>query len=401
MADRLVTYLKLHQPRRPKLPAQPIPRDLPVEEWGDWIFDETMNRFCLEKLARLSYHPATDLFLDLVEEGFCLGIGLSWTFLEQVRQWDMPLYAKLRRLLSHPNVEPVGVEPYHSFLFFLDIERFVERMKWAKEQLADFAEKPVRITDTTEMFMSNDLYYALAQAGFDAVLMDGRDWVMEWRQSSYLYHAESSPKIFCRHNSLSNDIGLRFSDRNWNGFPLLSDTYASWIGEATGDLILVGWDFETFGQRHTKTSGIFEFMRRLPEDLKVRGVFSMTPSQALEELKDESRSLHLPAFPCTWAGNGGAEYFIGNDLQQAVFQLMHHAYNKARLTQVPRLVDLAMQLLMSDNLRTLQWAPYSGTEAEIQDVYKQFIQACDDQVHLEKVVRAAKPPADLKAVLTG
>jgi alpha-amylase len=297
-------------------------------------------------------------------------------------------------------VEPIGIEPYHSFLFLIDIERFIERMQWARDQLSEFAGKPVRLTDTTEMFMSNDLYYALMEAGFEGVMMDGRDWVMEWRQASYLYHAEPSPKIFCRHYSLSDDVGLRFSDRNWEFYPLSADMYASWIGEAMGDMIFLAWDFETFGERHSLDSGIFEFMRGLPESLKVRGVVSMTPSQAMDELKDESRSLHLPAFPCTWAGNGGAEFFVGKEVQNAVFQLMHHAYNKAQLTRNSELLDLATWLLMSDNLLTRQWwqpaddkaevsyfrprAEWSSESSEIvsdlQDVYKYFIQACDAHI---------------------
>jgi alpha-amylase len=410
MADRLVTYVIAHQPRRPKLPAEIIPRDLPPDEWHTRIFDDPMNRFYMEKVARWCYYPAIDMFLNLADKGYCLAVGLSWSLVEQMQQWDPTLLERFKTLLHHPNVEPVGVEPYHSFLFYMDIETFITRMKWARDQLSELAGKPVRITDTTEMFMSNDLYYALGQAGFEGVMIDGREWVMGWRQASYLYHMEPSPKIFCRHFRLSDDVGYRFSNTSWSGWPLIADNYATWIKDSAGDMVFIGWDFETFGEHHNKDSGIFEFMGRLPDALKVRGVHSMTPSQALEELKDESRELPIPQFPGTWAGSGGVEFFLGNGVQQAVFQLMHHAYNKALLTKNPVLIDLAMQLMTSDHLHTLQWWNQSGSEAEVsmyftpdewmtlgsdgivtqvQEVYKQFILACDPHVAIKKPKKAA------------
>ena len=414
MAERLVTYVIAHQPRRPRLPAQVIPKGLPPEEWGDLLFDEPMNRFYFEKVAERCYHPATDMFLELADEGFCLALGLSWSLVEQIERWDPPLLEKFKRLLAHPNVEPVGVEPYHSFLFYMDIERFIDRMKWAREALSDLAGKPVRLTDTTEMFMSNELYYALGKAGFEAVMIDGREWVMEWRQASYLYQMETSPKIFCRHFQLSDDVGYRFSNKSWPGWPLTADNYASWIREAHGDMVFIGWDYETFGEHHDTGTGIFEFMRHLPHHLKVRGVHSMTPSQALSELSDESRTLPLPVFPGTWAGSGGVEFFLGNAVQQAVFQLMHHASNKALLTKDKEILDLALWLMTSDNLHTLQWWSQSGSEAEVsayftpqewwslgtdgivsqvQEVYKNFIRACDEHVPPPKPKRATRTKA--------
>ncbi len=77
MADNLVVYTIIHQPRRPRLPAYPIPDDASVEELESWLFDDTLNKFYLQKVARYCYHPASELFLDLVEKGLRLSIGFS------------------------------------------------------------------------------------------------------------------------------------------------------------------------------------------------------------------------------------------------------------------------------------------------------------------------------------
>ena len=65
-------------------------------------------------------------------------------------------------------------------------------MQRGLQRLRELAE-PARIADTAEMFMSNDLYYALARAGFEVVMIDGRQSELGWRQASYLYDYEPSP----------------------------------------------------------------------------------------------------------------------------------------------------------------------------------------------------------------
>jgi alpha-amylase len=59
------------------------------------------------------------------------------------------------------------------------------------------------------------------------------------------------------------------------------------------------------------------------------------------------------------------EFFLGNEAQQGLFRLMHHAYSKAKLTGDPRIVEIAKWLLQSDNLHLIQWFGRWGSEAEV------------------------------------
>jgi len=300
--------------------------------------------------------------------------------------------------VRQPGVELVAVEPEHSFLFYLDLERFVEELAAYRQRLEALFGVPVRVSDTTEMCMSNDLYFALARVGFDGGLMDGRPWVMGWRESTHLYHQGVDLYLLCRHTDLSDDVGYRFSNRGWSGYPLYADRYADWIRAAPGDFVFLGWDFETFGEHHWAETGIFQFLEALPRELARRGVGFLTASEAIARFRDRAHHLPLPAFPTTWAGDGGMGFFLGNPVQQALFQLMHHAYHKALLTEDPGLVALAIKLAQSDVLHMTQWFGRAGDEAEVslyftprewlalgrdrvvwemQQVYKNFIAACD------------------------
>jgi alpha-amylase len=368
MAENLVTYCVIHQPRRIRLPAQVIPTDTGPAAMAPYMFDDVMNKRYFDKVARWCYHPATEMFLDMLDNGFKLALGFSVSFLWQLRRWDRTLAERFRRLVAHPNCELVGVEPYHSFAFAIDIKLFQREMRRGKAYAEEFFDKEIRVTDTTEMVMNNEIYYALLQAGYRAGMLDGRPWVMEWREPTHLYnHGGRDLALFCRHHELSDDVGYRFSNRTWAGYPLHADTYAANLRRAWGDFVFIGWDYETFGEHHNLDTGIFDFMRSLPAQLTKRGVCCLLPSEAVEMFgKADRPDLPLPEFGTTWAGSGGMEFFLGNTSQQAIFRLMHSVLHKARLTGDRTLVDLALWLLQSDNLHLIQWAGRAGgSEAEV------------------------------------
>jgi alpha-amylase len=365
MATEVVIYTVVHQPRRIKLPAQPIPEGATVEDMMRCAFDERMNERYFRKVAYTCYYPGVEQFLRLVRAGMKLAIGFSVSFLRQAQAWDTALLGRFKELVAEPNVELIGVEPYHSFVFLLDMPLFVQRMDWMRDELERVFGKRPRITDTTEMCMSASIYDGVGRAGFDGAVMDGRPWVMGWREPTHLYHYGGQPRLFCRHLDLSDDVGYRFSNRTWDEWPLTADRYAQWLRAAWGDFVFIGWDFETFGEHHRLDSGIFDFLEHLPGELYQRGAQFMTPGQALDTFGGHAAHLPLPVFPTTWAGSGGMEFFLGNAAQQAVYQLMGHTLSVARLTEDPELVDLALWLAQSDNLHLIQWFGRSGPEAEV------------------------------------
>ncbi|GAC1373915.1 MAG: glycoside hydrolase family 57 protein [Ktedonobacteraceae bacterium] len=392
MVADLAVYTVVHQPRRLKLPAQPVPRGASVEDLTHCLFDERMNERYFRKVAEYSYYPAAHMFLDLVRQGMKLSIGFSLSFVRQAAAWDGALLDLFRELVAHENVELIGVEPYHSFLSLLDLPAFVA---WMKEMVQDleaiFGKRPV-VTDTTAMFMSATLYNALDAAGFRGALMDGHAQVMDWRESTHLYRygeeapfvvpldaqyakrparrggapgepRANSPYLLTRHVTLSEDISYRFSNQSWSGYPLYADSYANWVAATRGDMLLLGWDFETFGEHQHKDSGIFEFMRALPDELARRNVSFYTASELIERHSTHASHLPLPIFPAARASSENTTSFPGNDAQKTIFQLMGDVYGMAKITGHPDLIDLAIWLAQADNLHLIQWYGQSGAEA--------------------------------------
>ncbi len=402
MVANLAIYTVVHQPRRLKLPAQPIPRGATIEDIARCVFDEPVNERYFSQVAASCYYPATRMFLRLVrEQGLRLSIGISLSFVQQAERWEPALLDLLRELIGEENVELIGVDPYHSFLFLLDLPAFVLRMQWMGDEMARIFGKRPAVTDTTEMSMSAAIYNALDTAGFRGALLDGRQWVLEWREPTHLYrysdedslslplsvkrsqytprskrspqkllidnNRESGPYLLARHTQLSDDVGFRFSDTSWSQYPLYADTYARWIAGTPGDVALLGWDYETFGEHHHANSGIFDFLNALPSALAQQGVETSTASDVIDRfaIPGSVHHLPLPIFPTTWAGSGGLDFFTGNAAQQTILQLMGYVYGQARLTENPDLVDLALWLAQSDNLHLIQWFGRSGPEAAV------------------------------------
>ncbi len=396
-ARDVVVFALIHQPRRLRLPAPPPPLGASAATLEPILFDDALNERYFRRVAERCYYPATARFREMVDEGFRLALAISGSFLEQAARWDVALLDRLRELARHPHVELVAIDPAHSLLPLWDIGAFADRTRRGADDLGRvFGERPV-VASTAEMLMSDTIYHALDQAGFQAAFLDGRPRVLEWRMPAYLYHhGRGRMKLFARHHQLSDDVGYRFVHRGWSEWPLLADRYVSWLARHPGRLVVIGWDYEMFGEHLAPETGIFAFLQALPAEARRQGVTFRTPSEVLARYGAESFDLPLPALPVTWAGNGTLDFFLSNDAQWTVFQLIMQAYHRARLAGDPALLDLAFTLAQSDNLYELRWLSAGGPDAavsayftprewqalgpdglvrEIQQVYRHFIAA--------------------------
>ncbi|HEY0756196.1 MAG TPA: hypothetical protein VGD98_19730 [Ktedonobacteraceae bacterium] len=393
MVVDVALYTLVHQPRRLKLPAQPIPRYASLEDITHCLFDERLNAHYLRQAAQTSYYPAARMLLEMVREhGLRLALGFSLSFVRQAERWEPALLDLFRELVNEEGVELVGADPCHSLHCLIDLPTFALRMSWMAEELERLFGKRPTVTDTTEMCMSASIYDALDAAGFRGAFFDGHPSIMQWRASTYLYqygNEQVNPRVLpvpapartagksakrerqgpsymsetlnaeglflltC-HQGLSTDVSQRFSSNAWAGYPLYADAYARWIAQTAGDFVLLNWDFATMGERHSQTTGIFEFVRSLPDQLRQHGVSLRTPSEVIERYAGERvYQLPLPVHPPTWSEMLGLEGNFVREPQRELFQLQRDIYNLARLTEQPDLLDLALWLAQADNFYAL------------------------------------------------
>ena len=69
-----------------------------------YLLDDAMNRRYFEKVARWCYYPACQMFLDMLDEDYKLGLGFSVSFLWQMRLWDAEFAAALPQARRPPQL---------------------------------------------------------------------------------------------------------------------------------------------------------------------------------------------------------------------------------------------------------------------------------------------------------
>ena len=176
-------------------------------------------------------------------------------------------------------------------------------------------------------------------------------------------------KLMLRSYSLSDDIAFRFSDREWPAYPLMAETFAEWLKrvKGNGDVINLFMDYETFGEHQRADTGIFEFMRALPDQvLSDPDLDFLTVSEAAERYPARD-FLNVPGY-ISWADSDrGLSAWLGNDMQKDAFRALYECLGLVKYVNDPALNEDWRRLQTSDHLY------YMGTpHAADGDVHKYF-----------------------------
>lgn len=362
MAARVALYLLAHQPRRLRLPVPPLSGLADPVAVDAALFDDEMNRRYFERVLRKSYRPTLEVLRTMSRRGVRVGLGLSGSLRWQAERWGTDWLHAVDDLVQAGDIEAVATDRTHGFLFYLDLAAFTAQMTAEADAMAQRYGRRPRVADTTEMFLTPGIDLSLRQAGYQAVLADGRPRLLGWRDPTFRYQTPAGLKLLTRHLNLSDDVGYRFSNRSWQHYPLRVETFAGWLRETPGPQVLLAWDFETFGEHHWEDTGIFAFLSALPGALEAAGIEAVSPGQLVDGPAD---LLELPADGVTWAGEGTAEFFFGNAPQQRIFRLMHDAYHIAAMSGDPLVRAMGRWLTQSDHLHLLQWYGQMGSLAEV------------------------------------
>ena len=186
------------------------------------------------------------------------------------------------------------------------------------------------------------------------MLTEGAKHILGWRSPDFVYSDPRQPrlKLLLRNYEFSDDIAFRFSDRGWKEWPLSGDKFLSWMKNevaASGDVINLFMDYETFGEHQSASTGIFDFMKYLPEAVLKDGTFAFaTPAEVAKHCKPVSE-LEVPE-PISWADEErDVTAWLGNELQQEAFNKLYGLYEKLALINDPALFNEFGHLQESDH----------------------------------------------------
>ncbi len=339
-------YFQVHQPHRL--------RRYRVFDIGSGknYFDEELNSSILKKVAHKCYLPANRAILDLIRETdgrFKVAYSLSGVLIQQLVAEAPEVLASFQELAATGAVEFLGETYYHSLAGIQNADEFVEQVRRHRRMIERWFDQRPRIFRNTELIYSDALAPLIAKLGFRGVLVEGADKILDWRSSNYIYEAKTAAglKLMPRNYRLSDDIGFRFSERSWSGWPLKAETYADWIAKSSGDSVNLFMDYETLGEHQWAESGIFEFLKRFPHEAERRGLSFVHPTDLA--MRPATEVLSFPS-PTSWADvERDLSAWLGNRLQTSAHERLYGLYERVMASGDSNLIEDWRKLSTSDH----------------------------------------------------
>ena len=332
MKKSICLYFQVHQPNRLRLY-----RFFDIGKDSHY-YDDFANRTILRRVAQRCYLPTNELLLDLINTykgQFKVAFSISGSVLEQFDRYAPEVIDSFRKLAGTGCVEFLAETYYHSLASVAspaEFKRQVEKHKATIEHYFGVTPKSFR---NTELVYSDEIGSMVYDMGFKTMLTEGAKHVLGWKSPNYVYSGAIAPKLklLLRNYTLSDDIAFRFSDKNWQDWPLTGDKFLGWIKSAAhnDEIVNLFMDYETFGEHQKAQSGIFDFMRYFPEVVIKDGEFEfVTPEQAGRKHKAVA-SLDVPD-PISWADEErDITAWLGNELQSDAFQKLYDVTEKLSL----------------------------------------------------------------------
>jgi alpha-amylase len=257
-------YFQVHQPFRL--------RRFSIFDHGADYFDDPANAEIVRKVGSRCYLRANAILKELItryEGRYRVAFSISGVAIEQMQR----LHAGGARLVS-PTGETGAVEflaetYYHSLAFLYSRDEFRAQVEQHSDLMRRlFGQKPT-VFRNTELIYNNELARSVHELGYEGVLCEGADHLLGKRVPTFLYTPPGQPdvKLLLKNYRLSDDIAFRFGEQQWSEWPLTPAKFANWINQVNGNGYVVNLflDYETFGEHQWAETGIFEFMRDLPE----------------------------------------------------------------------------------------------------------------------------------------
>lgn len=363
MKKTLCFYFQIHQPVRLRRY-----RFFDIGKRHDY-FDEYVNRSTIRRITEKCYLPMNHLIMDLIKRygtNFKVSFSISGSALEQFALHAPEVIESFKELAKTGSVEFLAETYAHSLASLSDTDEFerqVQRHTARMEEL--FGQKPVTLRNSSLIY-SDQIGERVAAMGFESMLTDGAKHVLGWKSPNFVYTNVMNPrlKLLLKNSRLSDDLTLRFSDHSWHEWPLTADKYARWLKDRTQDSEIVNlfMNYETFGENQLAETGIFEFMRSLPEYIFSTTDFEfLTPSEAVKKHQPVA-PLHVP-YPISWADEEkDITGWLGNELQNEAFEELFKIQPKVEALNDPELNEDYSRLQASDHFYYMRTKLFSDND---------------------------------------
>jgi alpha-amylase len=328
-----------------------------------YYYDDYENERSITDIAERSYMPALNALLDMIksnERYFKVAFSLSGVGIEQLEMHAPQVLEKLQELNATGCVEFLA-EPYsHGLASLVNEESFEKEVKRQCAKIEEYFGQKPKVLRNSSLIYSDDIGLQASQMGFKAMLTEGARHVLGWKSPHYVYNCALAPnlKLLLRDVALSDDISLRFSNSDWEGYPLFADNYVNHIVSLPDEeqVINIFMELSALGIAQPLSSNILEFLKAIPACAKAKGITFSTPTEICMKLKSVG-ALNVPDTLSWTDEERDVSSWLGNPMQREAFNKLYSVADRVRIADDPRINVDWDYLQASNNFRFMTTKP--------------------------------------------
>lgn len=328
-----------------------------------YYYDDYEDERLITDVANRSYMPALEALGEMLKEHpgfFKVAFSLSGVGMEQLEIHAPQVLEKLQELNQTGCVEFLA-EPYsHGLASLANEESFAKEVKRQCQKMKEYFGKEPKVLRNSSLIYSDDIGAQAAQMGFKGMLTEGARHVLGWKSPHYVYNCALAPnlKLLLRDVNLSDDISLRFSNVDWEGYPLFADNYVDRIANFPGEehVVNIFMELSALGVAQPLSSNILDFLKALPECAKQRGLTFSTPSEICDTMASVG-ALDVPDTLSWTDEERDVSSWLGNPMQREAFNKLYSVADRVRIADDPRINQDWDYLQASNNFRQMTTKP--------------------------------------------
>lgn len=328
-----------------------------------YYYDDYEDERLITDVANRSYMPALEALGEMLKEHpgfFKVAFSLSGVGMEQLEIHAPQVLEKLQELNQTGCVEFLA-EPYsHGLASLANEESFAKEVKRQCQKMKEYFGKEPQVLRNSSLIYSDEIGAQAAQMGFKGMLTEGARHVLGWKSPHYVYNCALAPnlKLLLRDVNLSDDISLRFSNVDWEGYPLFADNYVDRIANFPGEehVVNIFMELSALGVAQPLSSNILDFLKALPECAKQRGISFSTPSEICETMASVG-ALDVPDTLSWTDEERDVSSWLGNPMQREAFNKLYSVADRVRIADDPRINQDWDYLQATNNFRQMTTKP--------------------------------------------
>lgn len=322
-----------------------------------YYYDDYENERSINEVAERSYIPALNTLIDMAKSNgkyFKVALSVSGVALEQL-EIHAPGVIELLHELNDTGCCEFLAEPYsHGLSSLANEECFREEVLRMRDKIKQIFGQTPKVFRNSSLIYSDEIGAQVAAMGFKGMITEGAKHILGWKSPHYVYHCNQNPnlKLLLRDFKLSDDICLRFSNSEWEAYPLFADTYMDWIAGLPEEeqVINIFMELCALGMSQPLSSNILDFLKALPAVAKERGINFSTPFEICSKLKSVGQ-IDVPD-PLSWVDEErDISCWLGNVMQREAFNKLYGIAERVHLCSDRRIKQDWDYLQASNNFR--------------------------------------------------